>query len=1253
MRRLALVFVLVLEWSFPYPLHAHAAKTAGEPGRYPRWATTPLRDGQQALVHGFQDALLELLDRHPAVAFTVALATDDPALDADPFFLRGQAWVPVPAEPAGDASSVAVRWDGDRTVLALAGAARALALPEALRPLGVAGNFLWLAALDSERFESPRPDDHGEGVFLLRADDVLQGARDGSRVPVFFLPLPGRGWAGPRVALASVPAQDRVVLIDESGGPLPVPLDDVDTVVDAERLNLTLALGLAARARSADGRLLAEPLLPLPGSTAGFGMLFTGFDRESGTFLYDRASLHAGAWARARQWLHAAARQLGLPTAHAEGTDEAAAAAQKLYDSLTRVGAVLAIASISAIVLKHTLFREHFARRAAQDEAQYGPDRGRAPRLTRWAKDVGTTLAHNLTFLSNFASVWFGHGVQYIVDRFFPSLGSGKNQRLNRFLDATIYFTKSTGEKLPVNYRTLLLGALVLGGVDSVLVATQLYFVVPWMAQAYAKAVPESAAKVNEIFQLGNPMTEVYNRNESIRNFASYLTSGASAFSAQLRAQLMSVYGPSIDEEMRKEGLDPLDSRNKQAREARLEAKLEQVFHQLGLPGKEDFLFDATTLWKGALGLLGYAPADIDRETAPSEGHDARRDGETYVGEAHPGLVVSALKRALKEARRREALSPADPALCAARELLEKTLADVGKLRQLSLGGLRATGQALRQSLAALRQAASHPLHSVARAIRHPLQSLRSFFGPVGSELWEAARLLRQTRQRLFALTYEGPLGQDLRHLPSEWIAAAGRPGASLAGHLFRRAFFGYLQGDRKVLEGAPDDRWLALEATHRERAERGAVEAIKKRYPERFEALLREFDGTAAVAEKELVKEHGAEYLMLVEDAVEQAWLEQTEANAPFEPPRRSWFQKRQDRAAARQAAERFRAQASKVFDPATATPDEVALYRKLYTEASLNGIGLFPRFDRMKQLEEPIAKAAEAVTQAQVESPKARAWLESLPPHERVDFLATLYADNYASAYINVVANAAEGLAQQWYAEAHPEHRRYDPNGATKEERRLWRRVFAEAVMDPGQPGRFQWTRQNGLFANVPVLRWLTSRLPFQQRMLRGLEAFFPIEAHQKGFWNFVYRNVPGLYDLIVANKLMLRRILTQASATYWSVYAIWGVALPLHLWILAQLTVFTVSGPWFFLNRFCRLQGLQPMSGVGAMAAYAFAGSWLTMGGTFPMLWYEKDMATLLERIGLGGAGTLDPLRSTVIGCIKLLSGGATPVANEGSP
>lgn len=1198
----------------------------------------PLAAGQRALVRGFEDPLLHLLGQLPEIPLTVALATDDPALDEDPFFLRGQRWVEVPPERERDVSAVGVRWNGDKTQIALPGATRALEIAAALRPLGVAGEYAFFAALDEDTFASPLANDHGEGVFVVRVVDLANGAARRTSVPVFFFPLPGEGWTHERVALAHWEARDALTLLDGRGVPLPIALEDVDTVVDAERLNLTLAVGLAARARARGRDLLASPVLPLAKSTAGFGMLFTGFDVEAGDFLFDEAPLHAGGWARARELLHAAVDGFTIGNARADATDEATAAANKLYDSLTRVGVVLAVSSIAAVVLKYSVFAEHFAKRHAAEDEKNGGSPGWLGKLTRESKDVGTTLAHNLTVLSNFASIWFGHGVQYTVDRFFPALGSGKNQRLNRFLDATVYFTKKTGEKLPVNYRTLLLGALVLGGVDSVLVAAQLYFVVPWMAQAYAQAVPGSAAKVNEIFQLGNPMTEVYNRNESIRNFASYLASGASSFSAQLRGQLMSVYGPAVDEEMRKEGFDPLDSRNKDEREDRIGKRLGQVFHQLGLPGEEDFLFDASTLWNGGLGLLGYSAP----ETEVSGGKDKTK----YVGQQHPGLVLSALKRALREAKRREALAPSDASLVAARKLLESTLSDASKLRQLSLGGLRTLGAAVTQSLGAVKTAVTKPLSSAWQAVRHPLKSLGRFFGPIGQEVADTATVLRSTRQKLFALTYDGPLGQDLKNLPSDWISTAGQPGAALAGHLFRRAFFGYLAGDETIVRGAPDARWLAVEKESRATAERAALDALKGRYGGRFTELTKEADGAAAVAEKELVKEHAAEYLMLAEDAIEQAWIEQEDAKKPYAPPKRSWYQKRQDLAASRAAAARFRAATAKVFDAETAAPEDLALYRKLYTEASLAGVGIYPDYEGMEELEAPIAAAAEAVTQAQLESKKIQKWLEELPAAERVDFLNTLYADNFASAYVNVVSNSVEGVAQKRYSEAHPEKRAYDPQTATKAERKLWKRVYAKAVMAPGQPGRFQWYRQNGLFAKVPVVGWLFRQLPFGGRIARGLEAFFPLEAHQKGFWSAFYRNVPGSYDFVTANKLMVRRLLTMGTATYWSVYAIWGVALPLHLWILAQATVFTVSGPWFFLNRFCRLQGLQPMSGVLAMAAYAFVGSWLTMGGTFPMLWYEKDLADLLKTLGGHGTDATQRLADAAKSCSTLLGGGGTP-------
>lgn len=1118
----------------------------------------------------------------------IALRADDPALDRDPFFLRSQRWGPAPVEPAPDRDALGVEHDERGITLALPGATATWRLEAPLRLLGTAGDYLWLAAREPRFFPEPDGDDAGEGVFLVRRSDWHEAATARTPIPVFFLPLPDTGWSGPRVRLVDAPEGDAAVLVDATGDSLPIALDDADHAVDAGTLNLTLAAGFSAR-EAARERRGPGTLLPVPKSTANFGTLFTGFDATGASSLFEKQRP-----TEARRLWGAAERLFGSTVAHA-GIEPG-----KLGQSLTRVGAVLALSTMAAIVLKYTLFRKHF-----RDAAKHDPALGPFGKLRRELGDIGTVLAHKLTLLSSFAPVWFGNGVQYLVDRFLPSIGAGRNKRLFRLLDDTVYFMRQTRKRLPVNDDTLVRGGVVLGGVSSLVTGLRLYYVIPWVAEAYANAVPAAQQRVADIFHLKNHSdTEAYARNEVVRSTGTNLASGASILSESVRQQYVSIFGPEVDNELRNEGLDPLDEENHPIREARVEAKIRSVFEQMGLPVDEE-LFTSTTLWAGGLALLGYAPPTARATTA--DGNAVPR----YVAADRPGLVIPSLERTRRELARRLENAPDNRAAQdwqAALDLVDQTLRDAGKLRAISRAGMNAFTETLRVAWTSAKSLVRRPLGTVATAVRRPLQSLGALLKPGAATLAEHARLLRTVRQELFALTREGPLGSV--EVSNEWLAMAGKPGASLAAHVFRRAYFGYLAGDDAWLEGPSDEDRATVDADAMKSAQAAARRRLAERYGGEGNPWARDIQA--------LVDEHPAEYELLLEDELNDAVAERRANEAPFESPKRSAYRRRQERAATRKALVRYFEETGASFDPASADEAERLRFRKHFTDAALSDLGLYPDYDGLESLEEPIARAAEGATKVRLSSKKLQTWLESLPLQERATFEASTYAECFAEAYVDITTGSVESLARERYRKGHPQGKDWDPKTATKAERRWWKAVYSKIALAPGQPGRFQWWRQKSW-----ARKWR-----FGTRLLRMAEMPFATEAYRFGLRNRIYRRIPLAYDLRVAFELGLRRLPTATFALLPATYLIYGAAMPLQYWLLTQGFFFTAAGSYMALNRGYRLQGIRPMASYLGIAGYAFLGGVFSMWGTFPILLLAEDTRRAIE---------------AVLPCAKMLTGG----------
>lgn len=1131
---IALVWTICSELAFGAPVASAAPPPTAPPARLgdrPSPATDPL-------AHAFEEPIVDYLRGLSEIELHVDLAPDDPALDADPFFLRSQRWVaPRPTDSAGYAT------DASGFTLFLPRETHGWRLEVPLRPLGFAGDYLWCAARDTSFFPPLTSEDHGEGLFVVNLREWHRAERAGRPVPVFFLPLPDGGWSGPTVTLSDFPADDAAIVVDAEGMAQPIRLEDVDAAVEAETLNLTLARGTAAR-DAAHGHSTPSAL-PSPKSTASFGTLFTGFGADGAPRIFA-----AGPPRGPRRIFHALREALGIPLARAGALEGAPGVSDKLTRSLTRVAAVVAVSTLAAIVLKYTLYRRHFRDRRKE------PQRTLFRRLRGEASEIGTVLAHNLTLISSFPAVWFGHGVQYVVDRYVPALGAGRNKRLFRLLDATVYFMRNARKRLPVNDDTLVRGALVLGGVASLVTAARLYYVVPWLAEAYAAATPAAREKVADIFHPDNEHAESFARNETVRTFGTNLAGGASTLSEATRQQYVSVFGPAVDEELRKEGLDPLDEENHPLREARVEEKLRHVLAQMGLP-VDDELFNSTTLWSGALALLGYGPPETET-SAPR-----------YLAAERPGLVQAALAEARREIARRLERTPHQVDLRNALVLLEETQSNAAKLRGLARTGLRA----------------------VTATLRKPLRSVLTGFRPAREAIAEGAARLRKIRQQLFALTQDGPLG---RVAPSsEWIEAAGRPGASIAAHFFRRAFFGYLAGDAAYVHGpSEEDRARLSRGTHA-----AAEAAARRRLAERYADDVPAFLGDA----------HATEYTLLLEDELNDAVAARREDHRPFLPPKRGFYRRRQERAAAREALVRFERETKRTFDPATADRRDQARFRRYFTEAAMANIGLHPSYEGLEELEQPILEATEQRTRRQLWSPKLVEWLEGLPPEERATFEASTYAENFAAIYVETTTGSVEAIARKRYQAGHPEGKAWDPATATATEHRWWKHVYEKTALAPGQPGRFQKFRQR---------RWVR-RSRFVTRLARAAESLFPAEATAFGGWNRIYRNVPGLYDGVVATGLTFRRSITAAFALYPAAYVLFGVTMPLHLWLLSQAFFFTTAGPYMTLTRFYRYQGYRPMASYAGLAGFALLGGLATMWGTFPMLLLAEDTKRLVEQ------------------------------------
>ena len=777
----ALLAVLMVQLALPPQLWAQNSTPAAASWR-PHLSPAVATALEDPLLKTLQDnrANIERLGRAQRAALEGLRGSAD--LDEDPFFLRSQRWLPLNAGEAAPGTGAVLDYPLLRKRLHITA--------PGLRTLLTTDDYTFLTTASDE------------GLFVIDTMEALQSASDERPVPVFFMPLPGK----PRRARI-LATQEVIVLALAGGTPLPVLLADITLVTQAGRLNLALTQIQQIEARLQRGTLMAPeslaalasftqdgqpqaltrlietltrtdgeagPLLPAPGSTAGNGILFTGFGATASPPA--APSLHT----RTLQKIWDA---LTIPSAHAVMEISGAATAASLLSHFTYFVGVSTVALIASVVLKYTVLKGKIAeKRRCRDLLEASQPTGKTPprswlargiraaektTIGREVVEIGDVYAHTLTTLYQFPGVTFGNVLEYAADRFFPKQ-AGPKKPLRRLLENTALFVRDTMSGIPVNTMTWVMGAVVLGGIDTALYYLQLYHLVPTIALWIAQNVPGLRELFEEAYAIGNPHTEILNRFALFNCIVSYYNAGASSLSQDIQGQFIGAIRAAVDDDLRRMGLNPDSADVHAERERRVRDRMDASLRRMGLPGPESFLFDAQSLHEGAMRIVGYGGRD------------------------RPGLLAPSLNAAIKEARRRGATD--------ALRVLEETKRELSFLRQFTAN-----------PTAILLNNGFQTVTTTVRRARQHLVALSA----EGNE----AEILAQA-------------------LPAEWAERVGEAGARLAAQLFRGAYLAHFSGDERHLTASGDGAIIeapSYEAPRHGLIARWQLRRITRRSMERF----------------------------------------------------------------------------------------------------------------------------------------------------------------------------------------------------------------------------------------------------------------------------------------------------------------------------------------------------------------------------------------------------------------------------------
>ncbi len=698
--------------------------------------------------------------------FKLSYAFNDPAIDQDPYFMRAQNWNSLQNKMA----SLTFKKTSKNLEIILPDSQKSLILNLPLTPIQATEEFIFLSLdTSSDLFQKAAGKNMkaGEGIFFLSRADLAQQSADGKPAPIFFFPLAGSGWTGTLSSL-HLPQIDSIVIANKTES-VAIELRDIETVMKAQQINLLMAQALSAK----NSRELTKEMYPHPGMTAAFGLFFTGIDLQD---------LHKSMWPDLQSQAHLDQSSWFLPLLipfvkkvsswfpFAIKPAQAFVLPPELIARMVFVGSVLTGMLAASVVIKyaHPGVRKKLKSLRSVEYSVKNPIKFAGQEI----KETFDVFAAVTSTAAQVASVTFANSLELFLDRFMPTVAAADHTLVRRFLNNTFYFSRNSMKNVPVNSRTFVLGALVMGSVDTSMVAVQYEVAVPWMAQAIAPHVGEDMqARIEHTFDPMNPNSKQITLQDTIRNGIAYLQVGASSYSVEAKAQAIENVTKEVEAEMKSRGVNPDNPENQLEKENKINQKINIIMKQKGLPDQSQFQFDASTLFSKIPKTLGYRTPE------------ALQTGESFILERRFGLSKNAL----------------DKAILVANEWVKN---DPSETSRDALALLEETSRAM-------------------SFLKNGLQKGR-----------EGLAQARAARQQLTILSYEGSVDYAIKYIPETWSRKYSAQATQTASLLFRQSLYSFLSAEGDQLLFANKNN---LEK-YGELAKNQALIELKKSYPEKLD---------------------------------------------------------------------------------------------------------------------------------------------------------------------------------------------------------------------------------------------------------------------------------------------------------------------------------------------------------------------------------------------------------------------------------
>jgi hypothetical protein len=503
--------------------------------------------------------------------------------------------------------------------------------------------------------------------------------------------------------------------------------------------------------RSLVGKLSSVSALPSRGATAGFGLLYTGYDLDQPQYSSTKARLYINK-------VFAELKVLFIPTTAHAMSPSALEAWNGTIHILKVFGCIVgASALLNMSVLRHKI--------APQDKND--------PLLKRAAGHLGsvfTTTSQMLQGIFQLPYLINGQLPTYVTDRLFPKQ-AGENTLTRKVVYYAFERSRGNVEGIVTMWHHLIWGVVVLGGADSLAVAIQGLEFNNWVFAALSHLPvigPRAAAAIGD----SGAFIDFIVKN-ILNNIAAWVITGAVQVQSESLMGIDAVARSLVRKEMLAEGKDP--GKYSAEFKNRVKEKVEQEKKNKKFPDIKRLRVNLMALYQSALASIGYE--------VPEE-----KTLDDYAATSKMGLNVNVLRKAMRKAKALAAQPGSGLAEKQAYQLLRKATRDysvVSRFIQIFTGK-----QAY--DLAAISNSNNQSISDYVRDVAQSYKSIRKNLVEIS---------LMSNIQNL----PETSTPSDFNDLaPKEWLAL-GQAGAPLATQLVLQGYKEYLY--RKAPEAKSDEK--------------------------------------------------------------------------------------------------------------------------------------------------------------------------------------------------------------------------------------------------------------------------------------------------------------------------------------------------------------------------------------------------------------------------------------------------------------